>query len=159
MVAAEVDSDERVMEPEPNRTAERPTDRAVCTEFYAGFNRLVTDRGGRDELAATLADDVRWTIVADGDPSARNYTGIDAVAEHVATPLRESAAHLQALPERFVEAEERLVVEGAYVGTARGDEPTFDGPFVHAHELDDGRIRRCRAEIDTGDERRVFDPY
>lgn len=148
------------MEPEPNRTAERLTDRAILTEFYAGFNHLVTDRGGRDELTATLADDVRWTVVTDadaeGERSPRSYTGIDAVIEYVGAPLRESAAHLQALPERFVEADGRTVVEGAYVGTT--DETTFDVPFVHAHELEDGLIRRCRAEIDTADDRRVFDP-
>ena len=145
------------MDTESNRAVERPADRGTITEFYAGFNRLATDRGERDELAATLADDVTWTVATNGALSERSYTGIDAVVEHVAVPARETATHLQALPERFVEADETVVVEGAYVETT--DEAAFDVAFVHVFEPDDGLIRACREYTDTAHERRVFGPY
>lgn len=128
--------------------------REIVTEFYAAFNRLATDREGRDELAATLSDDVNWTVVTDGDGSERNYTGVEGVVEYVAG-ISGSADHVQAVPERFSEAAETVVVEGAYVGTTDGTE--FDAPFVHVHELDGETVQTCRAYTDTALERRLFE--
>lgn len=149
-----MDTNTRRSTAETNRSTAGTTAREVVTAFYAAFNRLVADRGGRAELAATLTDDVVWTAVTNGDGSERSYTGVDGVVKSVAPTVRERADHAQALPERFVETDGTVVVEGAYVGTADGTE--FDVPFVHVYELDGERIRRCRAYTDTALERNVF---
>lgn len=125
------------------------------TEFYAGFNHVVADRAEADELAPTLADDVRWTDATTGTRSDRTDTGIDDVLENVVMTPRRRTDHLQALPERFVDAGETTVVEGAYVGTVDGR--NVDIAFVHVFELDDGRIQQCTAYRDTALEERVFD--
>lgn len=139
-----------------HRSGESTADREVLVEFYTSFNHYVSDRGGRDELAATLSDDVVWTDVTNAGRSKRVWTGTDAVIGAIATPVRERTAHLQALPERFTEADDTVVVEGAYVGIA--DETEFDVPYVHVFELADATIQNCRAYTDTALERQVFEP-
>ncbi|WP_226481137.1 nuclear transport factor 2 family protein [Natrinema amylolyticum] len=137
------------------RSVEQTTVRERLTEFYAAFNRAVTDRGGTDELAAILEGDVTWTDATTGDRAARTETGIDAVLESAVTAPGRHADHLQALPERFVDAGETMIVTGAYVGTIDGRD--FDIGFVHVFEARDGRIQRCTAYRDTAFEQRVFD--
>ncbi|QLK25061.1 nuclear transport factor 2 family protein [Natrinema zhouii] len=138
-----------------HRSAASPTAREQVTEFYAGFNHAVTNDGETDEVAATLADDVRWTDATTGSHADRTYTGIDAVLENVIAGPSRRTDHLQALPERFIGADETMVVAGAYVGTVDGR--NFDVAFAHVFDLDDGRIRTCTAYRDTALEQRVFD--
>ncbi|WP_440765582.1 nuclear transport factor 2 family protein [Natronorubrum sp. DTA7] len=142
------------MEANTNRSTEGTVNRELLTELYAGFNRFVTNRGGRADVGAALADDVNWTTTTSGGAIEQSYTGVDDVVENVAAGLREGADHLQALPERFTEAGETVVVEGAYVGTADGT--PFDIAFVHVYEFDGETIQRCRAYTDTALEQRRF---
>ncbi|SDJ83147.1 nuclear transport factor 2 family protein [Natronorubrum texcoconense] len=142
------------MEANTNRPTEGTVNRELLTELYAGFNRFVTNRGGRADVVAALADDVSWTTMTSGEATEQTYTGVDDVIENVAAGLRDGADHLQALPERFTEAGETVVVEGAYVGTADG--APFDIAFVHVYELDDETIRSCRAYTDTALEQQRF---
>ncbi|WP_436343035.1 nuclear transport factor 2 family protein [Natronorubrum sp. FCH18a] len=142
------------METNTHRSTKGTANRELLTEFYAGFNHFVTNRDGRADVAAALADDVSWTAMTSGGQTERTYTGIDDVVENAAATPREGADHLQALPERFTEAGETVVVEGAYVGTADGT--PFDIAFVHVYELEDETIQRCRAYTDTALERRTF---
>ncbi|WP_222920002.1 nuclear transport factor 2 family protein [Natrinema sp. SYSU A 869] len=137
------------------RSVEQTTTRERLTEFYAAFNRVVTDRDGTDELAAILGDDVTWTDATTGDLDGRTETGIDAVLESVVTVPGQRADHLQALPERFIDAGETMIVTGAYVGTI--DDRDFDIAFAHVFEVRDGRIQGCTAYRDTAIERQVFD--
>ncbi|ELY74814.1 nuclear transport factor 2 family protein [Natrinema pallidum] len=137
------------------RAAERRSTRERLTAFYATFNRVVTGRGGADELAPILEADIVWTDATTGDRAGRTETGIDAVLENVVLATGQRAAHLQALPERFVDAGERTIVTGAYVGTIDGR--PFDVPFAHAFAVRDGRIRRWTAYSDPALERSVFD--
>lgn len=143
------------METNTHRPAEETANRELLTDFYARFNHFVTNRGGRADVAAVLADDVTWTKMTSGGQTERTYTGVDDVVENVAATPRQRADHLQALPERFTEAEGTVVVEGAYVGTTDGD--PFDIAFVHVYELGDETVQRCRAYTDTALERETFD--
>lgn len=138
-----------------HRSVASPTARERVTEFYAGFNHAVTNGDETDEVAATLADDVRWTDATTGSHADRTYTGIEAVLENVIEGPGRRADHLQALPERVIEADETTVVTGAYVGTIDGR--NFDVAFAHVFDLNDGRIRTCTAYRDTALEQRVFD--
>ncbi|MFC6765615.1 nuclear transport factor 2 family protein [Natrinema soli] len=143
------------MTPNEHRSAASPTARERATEFYAGFNHAVANGGETDELAATLADGVRWTDATTGSRAVRTYTGIEAILENVIRGPGRRADHLQALPERFIETDETTVVMGAYVGTIDGR--NFDVAFAHVFDLDDGRIGACTAYRDTALEQRVFD--
>ncbi|WP_440769405.1 nuclear transport factor 2 family protein [Natronorubrum sp. DTA28] len=143
------------METNTHRSAEGTANRELLTDFYARFNHFVTNRGGRADVGAALAADVTWTTMTSGGQTEQTYTGVDDVIENVAAGPRDGADHLQALPERFTEAGETVVVEGAYVGTADGT--PFDIAFVHVYELDDETIQRCRAYTDTALERETFD--
>lgn len=136
-------------------SVESTTTSERLTEFYTGFNHVVTEAGDTDDLVSTLADDVSWTDATSGSRADRTYTGIDAVLEHVVTGPGERADHLQALPEEFIDAGETMVVEGAYVGTV--DERNFDIAFAHVFTLQNGRIQQCTAYRDTALEERVFD--
>ena len=138
-----------------HRAVVSTTARERLTEFYAGFNHVVAGREDIDELAATLADDVRWTDATTGARADRTYAGIDAVLENVVAEPGRRADHLQALPERFIDADETMVVTGAYVGTVGGR--NFDIAFTHVFDLRDGLIEECTAYRDTALEQRVFD--
>ena len=143
------------METNTHRAAEETTNRELLTDFYARFNHFVTNRGGRADVSTVFADDVTWTAMTSGRETEQTYTGVDDVVETVAAGLRERADHIQALPERFTEAGETVVVEGAYVGTADGT--PFDIAFVHVYELNDETVQRCRAYTDSALEREMFD--
>ncbi|WP_254522379.1 nuclear transport factor 2 family protein [Natrinema caseinilyticum] len=143
------------MKSNEHRSVESPAARERLTQFYARFNHAVTDRSDTDALAAMVTDDVTWTDATTGARSDRRYSGTDAVLENVVLTPRERADHLQALPERFTDAGETVIVEGAYVGTVDGRH--FDIAFAHVFELIDGRIDGCTAYRDTALEQRVFD--
>ncbi|QLG50449.1 nuclear transport factor 2 family protein [Natrinema halophilum] len=138
-----------------HRSIESATARERLTEFYTEFNHVVTNHSDVDEFAAVLRDDVRWTDVTTGNRSDRTYAGIDDVLENVVLTPSKQADHLQALPERFTDAGDTVVVEGAYVGTVDGR--NFDIAFAHVFDLTDGMIEACRAFRDTALEQRVFD--
>ncbi|QCS43725.1 nuclear transport factor 2 family protein [Natrinema versiforme] len=137
------------------RSAEQTTPRERLTEFYTAFNHVVTDRGGTDELASLLTDDITWVDATTGERGERTSSGIESVLENAVRAPGRRADHLQALPERFIDAGDTMIVAGAYVGTV--GENSFDIAFAHVFDLRDGRIRRCTAYRDTALERRVFD--
>ncbi len=143
------------MKSNERRSVESPTARERLTEFYAAFNHVVTGRSEADVMASLLADDVTWTDATTGDRADRTYAGIDAVLENVVATPGERSDHVQALPDRFVDAGDTVVVEGSYVGTAGGR--NFDIAFAHVFDLQDGRIAGCTAYRDTAIENRIFD--
>ena len=132
-----------------NRAAEAvgATNQEVLIEFYGEFNIAVTSLDEADELAETLHRDISWEIVTTGDRTEATYNGIDTVIERIVSSVRETTDHLQALPERVIDASDTVVVEGAYVGTT--DETSFDTPFVHLFELKEGLIHHCRAYVES----------
>ncbi|APX95545.1 nuclear transport factor 2 family protein [Natronorubrum daqingense] len=123
------------------------TNQEVLIEFYGEFNTAVTSLDDDDELAETFHRNISWETVTAGDRTEATYTGIDAVIEQIVSSVRETTDHLQALPERVIDAGETVVVEGAYVGTI--DETSFDTPFVHIFELEEGLIHHCRAYAES----------
>lgn len=143
------------MKSNEHRSVENPTARERLTEFYTTFNHVVTNDSDIDTLAAAMTDDVTWIDATTGARTDRRYSGTDAVLENVVLTPRDRADHLQAHPERFTDAGETVIVEGAYVGTVDGR--NFDIAFAHVFELIDGRIDGCTAYRDTALEQRVFD--
>ncbi|ELY71442.1 nuclear transport factor 2 family protein [Natrinema versiforme] len=137
------------------RSATQSTPEERLTEFYAAFNRVVTGRDDAAELEAILTDDVTWIDATAGERADPTSSGIDCVLETAVLEPGRRADHLQALPERFIDAGETVIVAGAYVGTV--GEETFDIAFAHVFDLRDGRIRRWTSYRDSALERRVFD--
>ncbi|WP_049941639.1 hypothetical protein [Haloterrigena turkmenica] len=102
------------MDTETNRVAERPTGRDTTTGFGGGLDRRGTEYRSRDDPGAAVVDGVRRTVAADGDRSARSYTGLGAVVETVAASARDSVAPPQSRPDRFVETDHERRVFGPY---------------------------------------------
>lgn len=84
-------------------------------------------------------------LYADGNP----YVGPQAVAEGVFLRLVSAVENFVALPQRFVEGDDIVVVEGRYRGKMRVTGRHVDAQFAHVWQLRDGRIVRFQQYTDT----------
>jgi ketosteroid isomerase-like protein len=92
-------------------------------------------------LFGAMAPDIHWNE-AEGNPLAdRNpYVGPQAVGEGVFGRLLAAIDDFSAVPERFVEGGDHVVVLGRYGGKLKHSGATLDAPYCHVYRFADGRI-------------------
>lgn len=92
-------------------------------------------------LFGAMAPDVEWRE-AEGNPlSDRNpYVGAQAIGEGVFGRLLAAIDGFTAVPDRFVDGGDDVVVLGRYGGTMKHSGATLDAPFSHVYRFDNGRI-------------------
>lgn len=117
----------------------------VVKALYEAFAR-----GDLPGVLGAFAPQIEWReaesfLLADGNP----YIGPQAVAEGVFLRLASSVENFAALPHRFIDGGETIVVEGRYQGKVRTTGKPVDAQFVHAWELHDGKIFRFQQYTDT----------
>ncbi len=92
-------------------------------------------------LFGAMAPDIRW-CEAEGSPLADHnpYVGAQAVGEGVFGRLMAAVDGFTAVPNRFIDGGDDVVVEGRYGGTMKRTGATLDAPFCHTYRFEGGRI-------------------
>ena len=92
-------------------------------------------------LFGAMAPNIRWNE-AEGNPLAdRNpYVGPQAIGEGVFGRLLAAIDGFSAVPERFVDGGDHVVVLGRYGGTMKHSGATLDAPYCHVYRFAGDRI-------------------
>ena len=104
----------------------------------------------RDEgaLRAVLADDVHWNQ-CDGMPGGAKRRGADEVVRGVFHGLADTWRDFGAPVEEILDAGERVVALGHYVGVHAGTGRPMRSDFAHVYRVAEGRIVRFDQIADT----------
>ena len=92
-------------------------------------------------LFGAMAPDIQWHE-AEGNPLAdRNpYVGAQAVGEGVFGRLLAAIDNFTAVPDRFVDGGDDVIVFGRYGGTMKHSGAMLDAEFCHVYRFRDERI-------------------
>jgi len=101
-------------------------------------------------LFGAMAPDIRWNE-AQGNPLAdRNpYVGAQAIGEGVFGRLLAAIDGFTAVPDRYVDGGDDVMVLGNYGGTMKHSGATLGAPFCHHYRLEGGRIVAFQQYTDT----------
>jgi uncharacterized protein len=92
-------------------------------------------------LFGAMAPDIQWHEaeghpLADGNP----YVGPQAVGEGVFGRLLAAIDSFTAVPERFVDGGDDVVVFGRYGGTMKHSGANLDAPFCHVYRFEGDQV-------------------
>ena len=92
-------------------------------------------------LFGAMAPDIQWQE-AQGNPLAdRNpYVGAQAVGDGVFGRLLAAIDNFSAVPDRFVDGGDDVIVLGHYGGTMKHSGAKLDAPFCHVYHFKGDRI-------------------
>lgn len=92
-------------------------------------------------LFGAMAPDIRWHE-AEGNPLAdRNpYIGAAAIGDGVFGRLLAAIDSFTAVPDRFIDGGDDVIVLGRYGGTMKHSGSTLDAQFCHVYRFSGGRI-------------------
>jgi ketosteroid isomerase-like protein len=101
-------------------------------------------------LFGAMAPDIHWNE-AQGNPLAdRNpYVGAAAIGEGVFGRLLAAIDGFSAVPDRFVDGGDDVIVLGRYGGTMKHSGKKLDAPFCHVYRFTGGRIASFQQFTDT----------
>ncbi|HYW31741.1 MAG TPA: nuclear transport factor 2 family protein [Gemmatimonas sp.] len=101
-------------------------------------------------LFGAMAPDVEWNE-AQGNPLAdRNpYIGAGAIGEGVFGRLMAAIDGFTAVPDRYVDGGDDVIVLGRYGGTMKAGGAILDAPFCHAYRFEGDRIVSFQQYTDT----------
>lgn len=101
-------------------------------------------------LFGAMAPDIQW-FEAEGNPLAdRNpYVGAMAIGEGVFGRLLAAIDGFSAVPDRFVDGGDDVIVLGRYGGTMKASGATLDAPFCHVYRFANGRVVSFQQYTDT----------
>ena len=107
-------------------------------------------RGDAPAVLGTFSPQIHWReaesfLYADRNP----YAGPQAVAEGVFQRIGADVENFAALPERFVDGGDTVVVEGRYRGKMKATGTPVDAQFAHVWQLRDGKVVRFQQYTDT----------
>ena len=101
-------------------------------------------------LFGAMAPDIQWQE-AQGNPLAdRNpYVGAQAVGEGVFGRILAAVDNFSAVPDRFVDGGDDVIVLGCYGGTMKHSGAKLDAPFCHVYCFTGDRIVSFQQYTDT----------
>ncbi len=101
-------------------------------------------------LFGAMAPDIQWQE-AQGNPLAdRNpYVGAQAVGDGVFGRLLAAIDNFSAVPDRFVDGGDDVIVLGHYGGTMKHSGAKLDAPFCHVYRFTGDRIVSFQQYTDT----------
>ncbi len=111
------------------------------------------DAFGKGDVPAVLGTfdpHIQWReaenfLYADRNP----YAGPQAVAEGVFQRIVSDVENFAVVPERFVDGNDTVVVEGRYRGKMKTTGKAVDAQFAHLWQLRDGKVVRFQQYTDT----------
>lgn len=113
--------------------------------------KSVYDLFAKGEIPAILElfdKDVIWTEM-EGFPYGGTYVGAGAILNGVFLRLGTEWNNFQAIPDEFLESDDRVVVLGHYQGTYKTTGKGMRVPFAHVWTLRDGKIVKFVQYTDT----------
>jgi uncharacterized protein len=105
-------------------------------------------RGDMQGLLALFAEDIEWIIPGEGWPLAGTYRGQAGVAgffQKISEMLEISFLE----PREFVAQGDRVLVVGFDRGRVKATNKTFEGDWVMAFTVRNGKVTNVREYIDT----------
>lgn len=101
-------------------------------------------------LFGAMAPDIQWNE-AEGNPLAdRNpYVGAQAIGEGVFGRLLAAIDGFSAVPSRFVDGGDDVIVFGRYGGVMKHSQARLDAPFCHVYHFREDRIVSFQQYTDT----------
>lgn len=115
----------------------------IIKEMYQLFR---TD--DKDGLRKLFCPQVEWNQM-EGFPAGGRYIGIEAVFQSVFTRLKEEWLEWKADTERYMEAENTVIVLGYYYGTYIKTNKSFKAAFSHFYTIEGSKIIRFQQYTDT----------
>lgn len=110
--------------------------------LYEAFNR-----GDIETVLDGLSDDITWTE-PEGHPLSSTHHGPNGVLEGVFAPVEEHFDHFDVRPERFIERDDVVVVEGEIRATSKAGRDTSI-QFAHICEVQSGELTQFTSYVDT----------
>ena len=125
--------------------SEVPDAQSVVESFYSAIGE-----GDMETVAGLLAEDVSWSEAESSPYAAGNpYVGFEAMGAGVFGPIGETFENFVGAPGQYTAQDNRVVVEGRYLGTNRETGEGLDAPFVHVFTVEDGKIISFQQYTDT----------
>lgn len=115
----------------------------IVKDAYAAFGR-----GDIQSLLALLAEDVEWISPGGALPPAGTYRGLAAVAGFF-QKLSEVLEFSSFEPREFVAEGDRVLVVGFDSWRAKATNKTFEGHWVMAFTVRNGKVTNVREYVDT----------
>ena len=123
----------------------------IVKTAYAAFGR-----GDIQGLLAMFAEDIEWITPGEGLPWAGTYRGHAAVA-HFFQKLSELVEFSSVEPREFVAEGDRVLVVGFDSWRAKATNRTFEGHWVMAFTVRNGKVTNVREYVDTLGVARAFE--
>jgi len=115
----------------------------IVKDGFAAFGR-----GDMQGLLALFAEDIEWIVPGEGWPLAGTYRGHAGVADFfqkISAMLERSLFE----PREFVAQGDRVLVVGFERGRVKATNRTFEGHWVWAFTVRNGKVTNVREYIDT----------
>jgi uncharacterized protein len=124
---------------------------SIVKDGYAAFGR-----GDIQGLLALFAEDIEWIVPGEGLPLAGRYRGHAGLADFfqkVSEMLEISFLE----PREFIAQGDRVLVVGLTRGRVKATNRTFEGHWVIAFTVRNGRVTNVREYVDTLTLARAFE--
>ena len=115
----------------------------IVKDAYAAFGR-----GDIQGVLALLAEDIEWISPGGASPPAGTYRGPAAVAGFF-QKLSETLEFLSFEPREFVAEGDRVLVVGFDSWRAKATNRTFEGHWVMAFTVRNGKVTNVQEYVDT----------
>lgn len=123
----------------------------IVKDGYAAFGR-----GDIQGLLALFAEDIEWISPGEGLPLAGTYHGHAAVAGFF-QKLAQTVEFLSFEPREFVAQGDRVLVIGRDKGKVKTTNRTFEGDWVMAFTVRNGKVTNFQEYVDTLASARAFE--
>jgi ketosteroid isomerase-like protein len=106
-------------------------------------------RGDIPGLLGTLHADIAWTEAKGFPYYSGTWRSPQDVVDRLLVPLMRDWDGFSATPAEFIPTGDRVIVFGAYAGTAKATGRSMRAPFVHTWHVRDGKLDRFEMVTDT----------
>jgi uncharacterized protein len=114
--------------------------------MHEAFDEL--EKGNGAPFVETLAEDVRWTIIGDGDWSG-TWEGFDSVRRHLLDPLfAQFETTYRATAVRLIAEGDRVVIEFRGNVITKSGKP-YRNTYCYVCRLEDGKVKELTEYCDT----------
>ena len=115
----------------------------IVKDTFAAFGR-----GDMQGVLALLADDIEWITPGEGLPFAGTHRGQAGVADFF-QKVSEAMKFSSLKPREFVSQGDLVLVVGFDRGRVKATNRTFEGHWVFAFTVRNGKVTNVREYIDT----------
>lgn len=116
-------------------------------------------RGEIETVLGAMDPAISWRE-AEGNPykpDGQPWVGPDAVVQNLFARLGEDWDGFTVMPASYIDAGNRVVVEGRYSGTYRSTGQGIDAQFCHVWDVENGKLKAFQQYTDTGHFQDVMD--